>query len=511
MRCSRFVLPAALLFVVCSCGSAGDSLSSDGSISTVSEAIPETAGAGSVPESDSTNVPAVEPFGSDAPDSAAETTPPAPGGEGDLPFGLRRCDAEFSVLSAEPSLYRNEPVYVGNEQPTDEVRAWAVQQPNFEDIWIDRDNNGWIGVGFTADVDERQAGLETEFPGVGVVAVEVEYGAQELDAIRDEVFAVMTQNGIAIQGSANVPSGGVDVFVGVLDDATLEPFAQFADDPVCFEGVDPEDAVIDGPQPTEGDGWRLLAVERTGDSYRTGVATNAEQYAVLWDLSGVTDEQPEVDFDTEIVIWFGAVYGSGCEIRMDDVVVDLERSIVHADFVIPGNPGACNEDANPETYLVAVERTALPVGPFAVQLSSQDPPAGVPEERTVVDTDLSQAGAVATNDQITGDSGLVERANRGYVVGPGGIVEPGFTTVFEFDLACPIDVVGPVNDVVWRSVDPDRGPGVDPAWEQVAEISDVVFTQILIETDPARMSLTANGVTENYQPGGPELAPPCES
>lgn len=196
---------------------------------------------------------------------------------------------------------------------------------------------------------------------------------------------------------------------------------------------------------------------------------------------------------------------------MDHVVFDLERSIVHGDFVVPGNPGACNDDANPEAYLVAVERASLPVGPFSVQLSAEDPPKGVPEERTVVDADLTEPGTTATDDQIGGDDGLVEQADRGYVVGPGGIVEPGFEAVFEFDLTCAVDVVGPVNGVVWQSADPERGPIVDQAWESVAEEGGVVFTQILIETDPARMSLTANGVTENYLPGGTDGEPACNS
>lgn len=511
MRSSRFVLSAGLVVVVSACGSVGDSWGSERSAGTDSASISEVTDGISVPESDSTNVAVDEPRGSAAVDSVPESTPPAPSGDGALPFGLQQCSAEFSVISADPDVYRDEPVYVGNDQPTEAVRSWAEQQPGFVDIWIDRANNGWIGVGFTSDVGQRQADLETEFPGVGVAAVKVEHTMEELDALRNEVFAVMSANGIAIQGGGGVPNGEVDAYVGVLDEATLEPFADFAGDPVCFDGVDPEDAVIDGPQPTEGDGWRLLTVEQTGPSRSTGVATDAEQYAALWNFTGVTAEQPEIDFDTEIVIWFGAVYGSGCEIRMDDVVFDLEQSIVHGDFVTPGNPGVCNEDANPEAYLVAVERTALPVGPFSVQLSSQDPQNEAPDERTVVDADLSERGAIATDEQIRSDNGLAEQPDRSDAIGPGGNVEPGVPTLFEFDLACPVDVVGPINDIVWQSLDPQRGPIIDPAWQQAAEPDDIVFTQIDFEPDSTLMFLTANGVTENYQPGAPDLESPCES
>ena len=98
----------------------------------------------------------------------------------------------------------------------------------------------------------------------------------------------------------------------MLDEEHLEPLAEVADPRLCVDGTDPADAVADGPQPTEGEGWRLLADELTGEAYRTGVATTDEQYAALWDESGVNAEQPEVDLDTEIVIWFGAVYGSSC-------------------------------------------------------------------------------------------------------------------------------------------------------------------------------------------------------
>jgi len=413
------------------------------------------------------------------------------------------------LIKADPAFYRDEPVYVGNEMPIDDVRAWAVDQPGYGDIWVDRDHRGWIAVGFRSDAAERQTELEAEFPGVGVVAVQVEHGQDELSELQRDVFAVMQANGMDPNGSASVPSGQVSVYVGVLDETTLEPLAEFAGRPVCFDGVDPADAVIDGPQPTSGDGWRLLAAERTGDSYRTGAATTEDQYAALWTQSGVTAARPPVDFDNEIVIWFGAVYGSGCEIRMDDVIIDLDRAIVHGNFVVPGNPGSCNSDANSQAYLVAVDRARLPQGPFAIQLGATDPPAGVPEERTLVAVDLSASGSTATDDQIGTDPALVDAVDEGYVIAAGGIVEPGYPASYRLDLDCEFEVIGLINGIVWSANTPRISSPPNPAWTDASDADGKLLVEILLTEDPPGLTLTANGHTESYSPAPRDATSNC--
>lgn len=298
--------------------------------------------------------------------STSSTTPAegAPAG-GELPFGLQRCPADRTLASAPEEWYRDEPVYVENEMPVEAVRAWATGQPDFEDIWIDRAHDGWISVAFSAGAEERHAELEREFPGVGVVAVPVEWTEAELVQLRDEAFGAMEDADFQPGGSHGVHTGLVEVWVGELTEEHLAPLAPFAGPRLCVTGVESVDVVRPGPQPEAGEGWRLLGTDRTGDSYRTGVAITDEQYAGLWQQAGLDGDPPDVDFDDEVVIWFGAVYGSGCEIRMDDVVFDQERRIVHGDFVIPGVHQGCNDD---------------------------DPPAGVPEERTTVTEDLRSPG-----------------------------------------------------------------------------------------------------------------------
>lgn len=331
---------------------------------------------------------------SEAPTTEAPPpTDPSAAPGGDLPFGLQRCPGEIVRVSAPPERYRSEPVYIGNEMPVDEIRAWASEQPGFEDIWIDREHNGWVTVAFSQGADERQADLEERFPDVGVVAVAVAWTDAELLALRDRAFDALRDAGLSPGGSHSVSTGLVEVWVGELVEENLAPLASLAGPRLCVTGVEPADVVRPGPQPESGEGWRLLGTDRTGSSYRTGVATTDDQYEELWDEAGLAGARPDVDFDREVVIWFGAVYGSGCEIRMDDVAFDHDQALVHGDFVIPGVHQGCNDDANPEAYVVAVERRALPEAPFAVQLDADDPPAGAPEERTVVTVDLRQPGA----------------------------------------------------------------------------------------------------------------------
>ncbi len=419
---------------------------------------------------------------------------------GDLAFGLQRCDPDAPRLTADPSFYRDEPIYVGNEQPVERVRDWARTQPGFEDIWLDRDHNGWISIGFSQDAAARQTDLESEFPGVGVVAVEVIATDAELRVLRDQVSDAL--QGLTSWGlSHSVSRGLVEASVPVLDEETLERLAPLADPRLCVDGKDPSDAVRDGPQPTGGDHWRLLGTERTGHPYRTGVATTPQQYAELWDEAGVSGEGPTVDFETEIVIWFGAVYGSGCPIRLDDVVIDTDRQLVHGDFVLPGNPTACNSDANGEAYIVAIPRDRLPENPFAVQLTSQDPPGGVPEERTTVQADLRSPGstAAASDFVVVGlDDGSPPRPDR---FEPGMVIEDGYPWTLLFDLSCDVDIVGPLNDTMWRAIDTEPGSAHPEQWGWDAN-DGLNEAEFLLTTSPPQLTITINDTTITYEPLG---------
>jgi hypothetical protein len=107
---------------------------------------------------------------------------------------------------------------------------------------------------------------------------------------------------------------------------------------------------------------------------------------------------------------------------------------------------------------VAVDRARLPRGPFAIQVGATDPPAGVPEERTLVTVDLSASGSTATDDQIGTDPALLEAVDDGYVIGAGGIIEPGFPASYRLDFQCDLRAT-PTARCSSRSSSPRTRPG----------------------------------------------------
>jgi hypothetical protein len=443
--------------------------------------------------------------GSAGPSDAAGASDGEPAARGGIPL----CD-DVPTISAPAEAYRDTPIYVGNEMPVEALRAWAVKQPGYSDIWIDRDHNGWVTLAFSQDAAARQADLEREFPGVGAVAVEVEWTSAELDALQGRVFEALPP-GVADTAGSMVNKGVVTIGVGVLTPervALVE--AAFAGQPVCIDGQDPADVPAPGPQQPAGDGWRLLATEPTGQPYRTGIAWDAASLADLWAEAGVDADIPAVDFQTDVVIWFGAVYGSSCpDLRLDDVVVDGDRRMVHAEIVLVDPPGACTGDAAPRAYLVAVPRSRLPAPTFAIQLGAEDPPGGAPEERTLVEADLRVPGSVAEAGQVHADPTLM-RPDAEYATS-GDTIEIEISNMYLMSVHCGVEWLGTLNDVTWRTTVP--GGAVDwvpPSWQQVVAPDESLLLEVTMSAGPdPTVTATANGFELIYRPAT-ESAPGCD-
>jgi hypothetical protein len=423
--------------------------------------------------------------------------------------GIPRCE-DVPTISAPADAYRDSPVYVGNEMPVEAVRAWAVRQPGYADIWIDRDHNGWITVAFSQDAAARQADLEREFPGVGVVAVQVDRSNAELEALQRRVHEVLPPD--VAGGSAVLTTQGVVMIgAGVLTPARIAIIeSQFAGQPVCLEGSDPADVPAPGPQQPAGDGWRLLATEPTGQPYRTGIAWDAAALAELWAQAGISADVPPVDFQTEVVIWFGAVVSGSCpDVRLDDVVIDGGRRLIHAEIVLVDPPMACTSDANPRAYLVAVPRSRLPAPTFAIQLTADGPPGGAPEERTLVEADLRVPGSVAEPGQVHGDPGLLIPEPQ--VVRSGDYIETEIRMLYGMPTHCGVEWLGTLNDVTWRTTVPEGVVDwIPPAWKQVVAMDGSIVLEIEMSPgpDPTIVAM-ANGHAVVYRPAQ-EPAPGCD-
>jgi len=422
---------------------------------------------------------------------------------------IPRCE-DVPALSAPAAAYRDTPVYVGNEMPVEAVRDWAIRQPGYEEIWIDREHNGWVTVAFSKDAAARQLDLEREFPGVGVVAVQVGWTTAQLEALQRRTHEVLPP-GVANSSGTLVMQGVVMIGVGVL---TPERIAivegAFAGQRVCLEGTDPADAPLSGPQQPTGDGWRLLATEPTGSPYRTGLAWDAVSLEALWSDAGVSAPIPAVDFQAEVVIWFGAVYGSSCpDLRLDNVIVDQVRRMIHADIVLVEPPGACTADANPRAYLVAVPRSRLPAPTFAIQLDAEEPPGGVPEERTLVEADLRVPGSVAAPEQVHTDPALMQPDPQ--FAQSGDWIETDIQSPYRFSAHCGIAWLGTLNDVIWRT-DVPAGvmDWVPPQWQQVVAMDGTITATVVMSPGPNPIiTATANDHAVVYRPSQ-EPAPGCD-
>jgi hypothetical protein len=121
----------------------------------------------------------------------------------------------------------------------------------------------------------------------------------------------------------------------------------------------------------EGDGWRLLASGEAGhqEAFIVRAATDEAEWVDLWGSIGLDGDPPAVDFDEEVAVSFGHGIGSSCpEMRLDDVAV--RDGVVFSRASDPLAPRGCTADlTGAATFVVAIERGALPDGGFTLQLT----------------------------------------------------------------------------------------------------------------------------------------------
>jgi len=253
------------------------------------------------------------------------------------------------------------------------------------------------------------------------------------------------------------------------------------------------------PQPSEGDGWRLLADEHSGARRQVGLAADAAILAELWAEIGLDAPVPEVDFGKHVVISFGVSYSGSCpDIRLDDVVVD--GAVVYPEIVNLSREVACTSDLNPHAYVVALERSRLPSGPFAIQLEAETPSHARPMERLLVDADLSASGAVPDPGAVEVDGSLARSVRSG-----DHHVDPWETWSYRLDTRCGIEWLGEVNDVAWRTDEP-----MPEEWKSAVEAPGALEVLLEVEVEPESLiRARVNGKTVLYKPTEGEI-PECD-
>lgn len=372
---------------------------------------------------------------------------------------------QIHVPYAPEDWYADTPIYVGDEAPWDEVRAFAQGLDGFQDMWSDREHNGWIGVGFTgADVVAHQATLETEFPGVGVVAVEMPYTEEELEEFAGQIRSRLPEE-MDTAGVYEV-QGYVEVWVGLLTEENVTIATEVIGDlPACITGRDPATTPAPGPQPAGGEGWTyLLEVDAIPGSESSTFVEDAASLALVLEKLGVTGEPSPVDFEQQVVLVLVHGHSGSCpDTRLDAILV--EGDLVYAVIPTITDQMACTADWNPRTYLAAVDRSILPPPPFRIETT--DRPEPPPPFR--------------------------QASHRPY------IIEPTFPWFLILDVDCGADYLGEINGVHWHRS--DGGSGMPPEWEAAA-VDGLVDLDLMMTEGPApTLTASAGGVEILYLPG----------
>lgn len=241
----------------------------------------------------------------------------------------------------------------------------------------------------------------------------------------------------------------------------------------------------DSTQPLSGAGWRLLGEGRdAGEAGRSAVATTDDQLEQVWREAGFSGGLPRVDWDTEVVVWFGAIWSSGRKIRLTELVVQDDTVYPLTPTLEPDLGGP--DDARAHSFVLAVERSVLPKQvPFFVQLGEEPLGYGWPQERTVVEVDVGAPGSTATDEQMHDDPDLTPKIPS--TVEDGGSIPVGEQVIYWFTPGeCGWERLGTFDQQEWRLAQDSAPPANLPPVEGDAWLTRLDEGQILYsipETD----------------------------
>ena len=238
---------------------------------------------------------------------------------------------------------------------------------------------------FSGGVAERQAELDAVY-GPGRIRVEqVRYSNKELVAFSAPVGHMLGGDALVIGVSPVGRANRVEVYLGRLDVATATAvLAVIKPEQVCFGGPYPDQLVPEGPQRSEGVGWRLLAsgpgavrsaTAASPSDVSVEAALDRKRLDALWPQVGANKTQPSIDFDDQAVFVFNVGHDTCGPERLDGFTI--EGTIVFPTLVQPGPAQSCGQSFSPYYFVVAVDRADMPAGPFTMH--TQRPRRGCPD------------------------------------------------------------------------------------------------------------------------------------
>jgi hypothetical protein len=123
---------------------------------------------------------------------------------------------------------------------------------------------------------------------------------------------------------------------------------------------------------TRGHGWRLLATARgfalfnayDGHDDGAAVATTAAGLQAMSGQLGL-EPVPVADFEKELVLRATGIGSGSCPLHLDDVLIGDDAITVE---MSAGFRLACSGDAVPYSFVLGIDREALPLSPFRVEL-----------------------------------------------------------------------------------------------------------------------------------------------
>lgn len=121
------------------------------------------------------------------------------------------------------------------------------------------------------------------------------------------------------------------------------------------------------PEPAEAEVVVDEATLPVDEAYEfAAVAPEPEELTRQWRRFRLTGDPPDVDFDTQVVIFVGFGESGSCPYEHGGVEIDaVEKRVSFIDGA--DGAAACTDDYNPRTLGLTIDRTLLPDGVFQVQ------------------------------------------------------------------------------------------------------------------------------------------------